>query len=395
MPFSLKWSTPPASPIEANSLPAPDLQAHERRLFRVLAGIALVYAFLAALATVADPDFGWQLARGRWIAQHHHVFTTDVLSYTVPGVSAVYPAAGGLILYWVYVLGGYKLLSWLSAVVCVATVALLLRRGSVFTAAIAILAVPFIAMRTVPRAELFALVIFAAFVSVLWQNYQTGRGPLWLLPLLMVAWVNIHFSFFSGFTLLLAFAGMEVLELPFAGEPRLNALQRLKREMPWFLATMAATLVNPWGWKIYKETAQYTGVALAIYVNEWAPLHWNWSNPLTSFTLRNTNDICHLAYAIVFMAIGGRIPSAPAGAAILLAAAAYEVTRHLRLLGFASCVVVIVAASGSLIRRCHGFARVSPTRAIDGLATARCGICGAWRRAVRRRGDELPLPRRT
>ena len=183
---SLKPPTPSASPIEAESLRAHNLQTRERRLFQLLAGIALVYAFLAGLATIGDPDFGWQLARGRWIAQHHHVFSNDVLSYTVPGVSAIYPAGGGLILYWAYVLGGYKLLSWLSALVCVAAVALLLRRGSVFTAAIAILAVPFIAMRTVPRAELFAIVIFAAYVSVLWQHHETGRAPLWLLPLLMV-----------------------------------------------------------------------------------------------------------------------------------------------------------------------------------------------------------------
>ncbi len=316
-----------------------------RRLFVVLGTAALVYAFLAGLATVGDPDFGWQLARGRWIAQHHHVFSTDVLSYTVPGAPAVYPAGGGLILYWVYLLGGYTLLSWLSAAVCVATVALLLRRGSVFTAAMAILAVPFIALRTVPRSELFAIVIFAAYVSVLWQNHQTGRGPLWLLPLLMVVWVNVHFSFFSGFALLLAFAGMEVLELPFAGVRRLNALQRLKREIPWSLVTVAATLVNPWGWRIYRETAQYTGVALAVYVNEWAPLHWNWTNPLTSFTLRNTNDLGHVALVIIVLAIAAAFLQRRLGAAFLLLAATYEVTHHLRLMALASCVVVVVAGA--------------------------------------------------
>ena len=221
----------------------------------MLGVFALAFAFLSGLSTIGDPDFGWQLARGRWIAQHHQVFTYDVLSYTVPGASAVYPPLGGLLLYWVFLLGGYKLLSWLCAISCVATVALLLRRGSAFTAAMAILAVPFLAMRMVPRSELFAILLFAAFVSLLWQNFQTSRAPLWLLPLLMALWVNIHFSFFSGFGLLAAFAGVEVLELPIAGERRHNAIQRLKREIPWFLATMAATLANPWGWKIYKETA--------------------------------------------------------------------------------------------------------------------------------------------
>ncbi len=342
MPISLN---PTAASLDATSLPADDSGRLERRLFRILAAVALLYAFLAGLATIGDPDFGWQLARGRWIAQHHHVFTFDVLSYTVPGAPAVYPALGGVLLYWVYVLGGYQLLSWLTALTCAGTVALLLRRGNVFTASIAILAMPFIAMRMVPRSELFAIVIFAAYVSILWQHFQTSRAPLWLLPVLMAAWVNIHFSFFSGFGLLAAFVGVEVLELPFAGERRRNAIARLKHEIPWFLATAAATLANPWGWKLYKETAQYTGAALAIYVNEWAPLHWNWTNPLVSFTLRSTNDVGHVLFVIIVLAIMVALFRRQLGAAMLLIAATYEVTHHMRFMALASCMVVVIAGA--------------------------------------------------
>lgn len=252
-----------------------DPSRFERRHFFILAAVALVYAFLAGLATVGDPDFGWLLARGRWIAQHHHVLSTDALSYTVPGADAVYPALGGLILYWIYLLGGYALLSWTCALACAGTVALLLRRGSVVSAAVAILAVPFIAMRMVPRAELFALVIFAAYVSLLWQHHETGRAPLWLLPLLMVVWVNVHFSFFSGLGLLAAFVAVELLEFPFGAERRRQAINRLKREIPWFLAAAAATIVNPWGWRIYQETIHFTTSTLGVRVNEWVPLHWN------------------------------------------------------------------------------------------------------------------------
>ena len=317
----------------------------ERLFFFALAGTGLVYAFLAGLATVGDPDFGWQLARGRWIVQHHHVFTTDVLSYTVPGADAVYPAFGGVILYWLYLLGGYQLLSWVCAIACAGTVALLLRRGNAVTAAIAILLVPFIAMRTVPRAELFAIVLFAAYVSILWEHYETGRASLWLLPLLMIVWVNVHFSFFSGFGLLAAFAGVELLELPFGGDRRLQAINRLKRGIPWFLATVAATVVNPWGWKIYKETTQYTESALGIFVNEWGPLHWNWTNPFISFSLRNTNDLAHVILVIVMLAVVVAFWQRRLGAAFLLLAALYEVARHLRFMALASCLLVVVAGA--------------------------------------------------
>ena len=42
-----------------------------RRLFLALSAIVLIYAFLAGLRTISDPDSFWQLATGRWVAQHH------------------------------------------------------------------------------------------------------------------------------------------------------------------------------------------------------------------------------------------------------------------------------------------------------------------------------------
>ena len=317
----------------------------ERRFFLALGAIALVYALLAGLATVGDPDFGWHLASGRWIAQHHHVFTKDVLSYTVPGADAVYPPLGELILYGIYQLGGYMLLSWMCALACAGTVALLLRRGSAVSAAMAILFVPFIAMRMLPRSELFAIVLFAAYVSILWEQHQTGRAALWLLPLLMIVWVNTHFGFFSGFGLLAAFAAVELLEVPFGSERRLPAIARLKREAPWYLATVVATLANPWGWKIYKETAQHTEVSLATYVNEWAPLHWNWTNPFVSFTLRNTNDLAHIIFVVVVLAIVAALLQRRLGAAFLLLATLVEAIRHMRFMALASCLLVVVAGA--------------------------------------------------
>jgi tetratricopeptide (TPR) repeat protein len=368
--------TPSANPTPNNGLPMDDALLG-RRLFLVLGAIALVYAFLAGLATVGDPDLGWHLATGRWVAQHHHVFSTDVFSYTVPGAPAVYPPGGGLILYGLYLLGGFSLLSWLGALACLATVALLLRRGSAVTAAIAIVAVPFIAYRTVPRSELFAVVLFAAYLSLLWENYQTGRAPLWWLPLLMVVWVNVHVSFFSGLGLLVGFAGLEILELPFAGSRRDELLQRLKRETPWFLASAAATLINPWGWRLYPAILQFTKSVHARYINEWASVHWNWADALTSFSPRNTSDMFHVLCLITVLAMIAAVLQYRAGAAILLVGAAYEASRHVRMLALASCIVVVVA--GSVLSSAMPWirSRIANARTRSMLATAAVAILAA------------------
>jgi len=213
--------------------------------------VALLYALIAGLRTVTDWDLGWQLATGRWVIQHHQIPSIDVFSYTAAGQPWVYPVGSGIILYGTFLTGGYALLSWIGAAACAGTVALLVRRGSLVTAALAILAVPPIALRTAPRADMFSVVLFAAVLALLWQQHETGRARLWLLPLLMVAWVNLHLGFMAGLALLAGYVLAEVLEL-FWPERRKLALERLRRSWPWLAATCAVTLVNPWGWGIYQ-----------------------------------------------------------------------------------------------------------------------------------------------
>jgi tetratricopeptide (TPR) repeat protein len=324
-----------------------DTSRFGRRLFLVLGAMALLYACLAGLRTVSDPDLGWQLATGRWVAQHHQVFSTDVFSYTSDGQPWIYPVGSGLVFYAAYLLGGFALISWMGAAACVGTVALLLRRGSVISAAIAILAVPLIATRTAPRADMFTVVLFAAYLSLLWQNYQTSRAPLWLLPLLMIAWVNLHLGFVAGLALIAAFVGVEVLELPSSDTRRREALQRLKRAWPWFAATAAATLVNPWGWGLYQALVrQDRAMELhSHFIAEWASSRWSWANPLGALSLRDTNNTFNLLLIVVIVASAAAFLQRRPAAVILMVGAMYETTRHIRMEALTSCVVVVVAGS--------------------------------------------------
>jgi hypothetical protein len=220
------------------------------RWFWVSALLALTYACFAGLRTVADMDLGWQMATGRWIVEHHRVPYTDVLSYTATGREWIYPVLSQVLEYCVYRLGGYALLSWLGALACAGTVAILLRRGNFSTTLLAVIAVPIIAARTSPRAEMFSQVLFAAFVSILWHYHRSGRGPLWPLPLLMALWVNLHLGFLAGLGMCAAYLFLEAADL-LVVERRPNALRRLRMATPWLLGTLAATLLNPWGPRIY------------------------------------------------------------------------------------------------------------------------------------------------
>ena len=335
------------------SAPAPAAQTSQlgtsdlgRRLFRLLAAVALIYAFFCGLRTISDPDLFWQLATGRWVAQHHHVFSTDVFSYTAAGKPWIYPAGSGLLLYWTYLLGGYSLLSWLGAAVAVGTVALLMRKGTVVSAALAIVAVPLVAARTSPRAEMFTVILFTAYLSILWENYRSSRARLWLLPPLMLLWVNCHLGFVSGLGLIGAFIGLDILEM-FRGDiRRQEALQRLRRAAPWFAAAALCTLANPWGWNIYQAVLRQNRAMAehSMWIAEWGKVPLDWRAVSSGLVPWHGNPF-YLLLVVVIVTVLYAIWRRQFGPAILLLAATYPGLQHVRMTCLSACVIVIVGGA--------------------------------------------------
>ena len=304
--------------------------------------LALLYAFAAGLRTLGDFDLGWQLATGRWIVQHGKIPFTDVFSYTASGTEWIYPVLSQLLLYLTYVIGGFGLLSWLGAAACVSTVALLLRRSSVIGVILGVASVPLIAACTPPRAEMFTAVLFAAFVNLLWHYHQSGEGPLWLLPVLMCLWVNLHLGFIAGLAMCGAYVFLE-LEDAIASSRRLGAWRRLKDAAPWLLATLAATLVNPWGWRIYAAIERQRSIAQthSLWIWEWQGLRLTPTALAKAFAWRDPDSavlwLIFAASIAVLCALARRnfVP------AILLASAIYLVIHAIRMEAcFASLTVV-------------------------------------------------------
>jgi tetratricopeptide (TPR) repeat protein len=251
----------------------------------------------------------------------------------------------GLMFYAVYSIGNYALLSWLGAAACVGTVALLLRRGSWVTAALAILVVPRIALRTIPRAEIFSVVLFAAFLTLLWEHYETGRSRLWLLPLMMVAWVNLHLGLTAGLGLLIGYVLLECGEMIWQ-EHRQRAIDNLRRAWPWFLATIAATLVNPWGWGAFAATRNLMTPMTnrTLLIDEWGPVRLEWMGFVSGLSLHNYDSTVILVLAVV-VAVPLALVRRQVAAAIWLCGAAFLGLRHGRLLIFFAILVVVIAGS--------------------------------------------------
>jgi tetratricopeptide (TPR) repeat protein len=311
-----------------------------------LIGIALVYAFFAGLRTIGDFDFGWQIATGRYVAQHHHIPGADALAYTVPGRPWLYPPFSGLILYWLYLLGGYAALSWLLAIAVVATVGFLVRVPSVVTALAAILAVPSLVFRETPRAELFTTFLFAVYLSLLWRYFRDGEQKLWPLPLFMLWWVNLHPGFISGLAALAGYVFLEVCELPFAQRAP-AAKRRLRKAAPWLAGAVSVTLLNAFGPRIYIDVARTNRAVkeLGDFIGEWSRPNLSPSIFHQMLRFRDPESSFWWLLALALIAAVTAMRRKQIGAAIFLLGASFFALQYLRFQGLFACVAVIVGGA--------------------------------------------------
>src|ERR1700722_67093 len=320
--------------------------ARARWLRAALIAIALIYAFLAGLRTVSETDLGWQMAAGRYIVQHHEIPSSTLLTYTVPGSTWIYPPFSGLIFYLLFLIGGYSALSWFCALACTSTIALAVSYGGRARAALAILAVPAIAFRTAPRADLFTTLLFTAFLVLLWRHYEGRTVRLWLLPVLMFFWVNLHPGFIAGLALIGVYVFSEVCDMAFATR-RVASIARLQSALPWLLASPLATLANPWGFGIYRILSSQNKVILPStqFIGEGSPVRFNALAFRQAFSPRDPASADWWMLAIGVVAILICIWKMRLGPASLLAALAHESLQHIRFQALFAVLVVVLGGS--------------------------------------------------
>ena len=244
-------------------------------------------------------------------------------------------------------------LTWFCALACLAVVAYLVRRGDIGSAVLAMLAVQSIAALTAPRADLFSTVFFALFLGELWAYHCSMRSRPWLLPVIMLLWVNLHPGFIAGVGVIGAFLLLEISDLLFA-ERRQAALLRL-RPRPWLAACGMATLVNPWGPKIYVASLNLSGLAAPAqgmlnsntFIGEFQGV------PLSSHLLYQLIDIRHMENGFTWLlllalvVVGLFLWKQQVGAALIALLALYFGLAHARYMGMFA--ITVATLGGTLL----------------------------------------------
>ena len=151
----------------------------------------------------------------------------------------------------------------------------------------------------------------------------------------MALWANLHLGFILGLLLIAGYVGAELLE------PSEGAFVRLRRAWPWLVASVPATLVNPYGYWVYVAVHDQLAAPWARTI-EWQPL------PVLSLARAPFPVLLMYAPVVIVLAVVGGIAIAALrqrrwGAAAWLGAAALATFQNRRFVELPGIVAALVA----------------------------------------------------
>jgi len=235
---------------------------HRPDIAAVTVAAAAAALSLAALRSPAD-DAYWQAAYGRHILAAHALPAVDTYSWTAAGHPLVVTewafdtlmAAAAATGPWAAFALAFACILALGACALALYTHESRHRGAagLLTLALLLSCMPFLTL--LPQLASFAL--FAAVWAVL-EGARTARAPqrLLLLPPLFLVWANMHGTFYIGLVLVALdalFSQVRFSQVRFLpGRVTARYSRATRRHLPWILAACAAaTLVNPYGWRLY------------------------------------------------------------------------------------------------------------------------------------------------
>jgi hypothetical protein len=239
---------------------------------RLLIAPALVF-IVAGLDRGYQTELWQHLARGRMIAETRTLVRADPFTFTVPGR----PLRDNnwlsqLLYHGLFTAGDLAPIQLVNSLSLAAAVALLVRlchrESSSPRVAGAVGVVAFLGLwqTLLIRPQSFSMLLFVALYALL---HAAGRRPklLALAPPLMALWANVHGGFAVGLMLIGVFTAPLVWR-------RLRHPEPPPSPSPWlacFGGCCVATLLNPYGWSVYRYAGELSSVGVARGIEEWLP----------------------------------------------------------------------------------------------------------------------------
>jgi hypothetical protein len=271
---------PPAETGVQKSVSRPFFSFHV-----ALGAVLCTWVFFFCGHSVADPDLWWHLRNAQHLLSTHHLPHADMYSFTVAGTPwidhewlseipyyLVNHAFGLRGVFWLY-LASIELIL-LGIYYCSYKYSENIKASWVATSFGVMLAV----VNFGPRSILFGWMCLLILLAVLWRYQASGKGPLWVVPLLFCAWINLHGSWLIGmiiFAMIIATGAFGVSYwhldvIPWSRE-------QLRRLIAAYAASVVALFLNPYTYHLvfYPFDLAFKQKLNIAHVEEWASVDFH------------------------------------------------------------------------------------------------------------------------
>ena len=224
--------------------------------------------FAACIANLSSVDLAYHLRAGGIFLDTGHIPTSDTFTFTASGADWLNQQWGAqVLLALVDRVGGWTGLFVLRVALVGATFGCLLaacrargldlRRSAWLTIAAFVVSAVALALRP----QLIGMV-FMALTLFLVADRRAHPGRLWIVPVVVLVWANVHGSFFLG-PVVLGLAWLEDLH---------DGIQDRHRALRVALVAGAAALINPFGFGVWGYAAGLsTNSFVTSRISEWQP----------------------------------------------------------------------------------------------------------------------------
>jgi hypothetical protein len=315
----------------------------------------LVFTALS-VRLLGDAGIGWHIRTGQQILATHSIPRVDSFSSTMNGQpwfawEWLYDVQVG----WLERVAGLNGVVLFTAVIIATVFAwtfrLLLQRGTNVLVALALvlLAVSASMIHFLARPHVLSWLLSLAWFWILDSSESAcldgiatrrSQRPLWLLPLLMLLWVNVHGGFLIAFVLLGIYlaspAWVSLRSREDQIDPLLRRLRAAKRLRELALVSSlaaAATLANPYGWKLHAHIYQYLSNRFLM-------------NHIDEFQSPNFHGVAEKCFAalllIAFVALAARGRELRTSEGLVLLFAVYSALYASRNIPVSSLLLVLV-----------------------------------------------------
>lgn len=247
--------------------------------------LLLLLLFIIGARPLLDPDFGWHLRSGFDLLKNLKVPKFDSYAYTLPDWLWVNHEwlADGIVAFIYQYLGALTLISAFAILIgftflLAASITKVELKYKIVAGLIALLAaLPILGVRM----QVITLLGMALTLWILYRYRKKDLRHLWWLPVIFLAWANLHGGFTIGLVILGLFFFVELGKFLFnhwwpkiyqklkISEASLEWIQ-LKHLFIVGLVSGAATLINPYGWGLYLDFYKlFVNPYTISHISEW------------------------------------------------------------------------------------------------------------------------------